>query len=612
MESHLIHLSWPALLMIASLLAPEGGLVPPEGIYKLSQFSGPFEVTYWLIRLETKNGELAGRVLDTYVRNSSVERITWQGDRLRIVLGGLPQAGVIQVVEEGSNENTAIFDGRPSATDRGTIRGWLETSSGLTAATLSKTDLTRLPRPNPGKVIAVPPLSKATHLIDRMLTLRRKGLQASAEGERAQLLKEASAAEAHAEQELPKLFQEIIERHTQSPAVFYAAFGLAAVEADKISAAKLGTLFESADKTASRHGLRWHAEFRMKLAEALARQQARTALALDIASRTDKELGPQESSTTQCRILKVLGAVQNKAGKIDEARKTMARLDLLENQLEREYLAALPFKEEPFTGRKTKSDRRVLMEFFTSAQSPFCTSAAAACAIVNKSYKPSELILLQYHVDLPLDGPSPLANAACEARRAYYKKRFGKEGDGIPASFFNGTPKAGGGVVFVAFADRKYTEYRKAIKPLLETAAGAKITASAVKQGDKVAIEVSVADLRSPGKDMRLRLVLAEERIAYTGRSKVPFHRQVVRAFPGGTNGFVLDEKESKHTAALDLNELRKELTNYLDNSTQRTPFPFPNSERPLDFRRLRLVAFVQDDASGEVLQVAQVDVVNK
>jgi hypothetical protein len=35
----------------------------------------------------------------------------------------------------------------------------------------------------------------------------------------------------------------------------------------------------------------------------------------------------------------------------------------------------------------------------------------------------------------------------------------------------------------------------------------------------------------------------------------------------------------------------------------------FPNSRRPLDLKNLRVVAFIQDDQTKEVLQAAQVDV---
>ena len=81
----------------------------------------------------------------------------------------------------------------------------------------------------------------------------------------------------------------------------------------------------------------------------------------------------------------------------------------------------------------------------------------------------------------------------------------------------------------------------------------------------------------------------------------------MVRALPGGADGFPIKEKTAKQTASVNLAELRKNLTSYLDDFSKKAPFP--NERRPLDLKRLKVVAFVQDDDSKEVLQAAQVDV---
>ena len=61
--------------------------------------------------------------------------------------------------------------------------------------------------------------------------------------------------------------------------------------------------------------------------------------------------------------------------------------------------------------------------------------------------------------------------------------------------------------------------------------------------------------------------------------------------------------------ADLDVAELRKKLIGYLDNyaATQR---PFAQVSRPLDLEHLRVIAFVQDDTTHEILQATQVNVV--
>lgn len=80
------------------------------------------------------------------------------------------------------------------------------------------------------------------------------------------------------------------------------------------------------------------------------------------------------------------------------------------------------------------------------------------------------------------------------------------------------------------------------------------------------------------------------------------------RAGPGGVAGVALKEKNSTHTAKVDLGRLREDLTKYLDEyaAAQR---PFPNADRPMEFKKLAVVALVQDDKTGEILQGVQVAV---
>jgi len=91
------------------------------------------------------------------------------------------------------------------------------------------------------------------------------------------------------------------------------------------------------------------------------------------------------------------------------------------------------------------------------------------------------------------------------------------------------------------------------------------------------------------------------------GGNQVRFHHHVVRAMPGGAAGFPLKEKAAKQSASVNLSELRQSLTTYLDEYGK--AHTFPNSRRPLDLKDLRVVAFIQDDQTKEVLQAAQVDV---
>src|SRR5262249_7997514 len=138
-------------------------------------------------------------------------------------------------------------------------------------------------------------------------------------------------------------------------------------------------------------------------------------------------------------------------------------------------------KPEKFAGRKTKSDRVVLVELFTGAQCPPCVAADLAFDALTKTYKPDEVILLQYHMHIP--GPDPLTNPDNEARFEFY----GDAVEGTPAVVMSGSPleSAGG-----SFEDGSglYKAYRKTLDQLLERPGKAKVTASATRKGDKIDI----------------------------------------------------------------------------------------------------------------------------
>jgi len=150
-------------------------------------------------------------------------------------------------------------------------------------------------------------------------------------------------------------------------------------------------------------------------------------------------------------------------------------------------------------------------------------------------------------------------------------------------------------------------EYRKLAEPMLETPARAQIQASAVRKGDKVHIKAGVRDLDNPGDKIKLRLALVEDWTRYKGRNGLSYYHQVVRAFPGGVDGVALKTKDFEHTAVVDLQELRATLTKYLDRAAKEEPFL--DNQRPMRLRDLSVVAFIQNDATQEVLQAMQVAV---
>jgi hypothetical protein len=57
----------------------------------------------------------------------------------------------------------------------------------------------------------------------------------------------------------------------------------------------------------------------------------------------------------------------------------------------------------------------------------------------------------------------------------------------------------------------------------------------------------------------------------------------------------------------VNLDELRQKLSAYLEDYAKE--HPFSDSDRPLDLKNLHVVALVQNDDSGAVLQARQVEV---
>jgi hypothetical protein len=146
----------------------------------------------------------------------------------------------------------------------------------------------------------------------------------------------------------------------------------------------------------------------------------------------------------------------------------------------------------------------------------------------------------------------------------------------------------------------------------MDKAAGVKL-GLAVSKGEKggYSAKATVSDREMPGEKVSLRFALAEERVRYAGGNGLRYHHMVVRSMPGGAKGFALTKKSSEQTVTFDPEEVRKELTRYLA-TFEKTQGEFPRPEKPLALSDLKLIAFIQNDATREVLTAVQVDVGEK
>jgi thiol-disulfide isomerase/thioredoxin len=400
-----------------------------------------------------------------------------------------------------------------------------------------------------------------------------------------------------------ELAKETLEQTTDAQVLAEAAIELVKDAGEKkAKAEEVRGWADKAFRSAEPYGLRWQRSIARRLAQALVKQKEFAPVAVEYARKLERLIDENEELAVQLDYLTTVVEVYEAAGRADDAKDLQKRLAELEEKDFAAYVKSAPFRPDPFEGRKGKSDRVVLVELFTGAECPPCVAADLAFDALAKTYKATEVVLLQYHLHIP--GPDPLTNPDSLARLEYYGNKI----RGTPTIFFNGKAAQGGGGP-IAQARRSYSAFREAIDPLLEKLPDAKIELSASQQGSVIDIKANVSELARTGDSIRLRFALIEEHVRYQGGNTLRYHHHVVRAMPGGPNGFALKQKSGEYTAKVDLNDLRSKLTQYLDEFAKEEEFPRP--DRPLSFKGLKIVAFVQDDDTNEVLQAAQVDVKN-
>ncbi|MFQ3591664.1 MAG: hypothetical protein SNJ82_00545 [Gemmataceae bacterium] len=389
--------------------------------------------------------------------------------------------------------------------------------------------------------------------------------------------------------EMDLLRDELTTKPLGSETVEIAMSLLSRARGENAKPAEVRAWAEKAVRSAELYGPEFARDILLAVAGILSEEKEFAAIALQYARRAERGLDAKEPPTAQKRVLEILATALERAGKADEAKETLARLKKLDFRI----------KPRPYAGRTAKSDRAVLVELFTGAQCPPCVAADLAFDALGKTYQDTEVVLLQYHVHVP--GPDALACPESEGRFNFYE-----EAEGTPAIFFNGKQAASGGGG-AEEALEKYNEYLEVINPLLERPAEAKLALRATRKGDKLTIEAAVSELAKPSEDLRLRVALVEKEVAYKGRNGLPVHHQVVRHMPGGEAGRAIAGKEGKFPLEVDLAAIKKNLNDYLDKVNEKRPFE--TKDRPMELKNLRVVAFVQNDKTNEVLQAVVVDV---
>ena len=447
-------------------------------------------------------------------------------------------------------------------------------------------------------------MAEVNALRSALFAARVKARQEKDEDEKAKLLKEATELQKVFDEKTPDLYKEVV-KETESPYAVGAAEALLSQAAKlKASADNVATWAKLIEADSKKYGTRIEQGSISRLATILAGQDGFAPIAMTYAERAANV--PNMTPKNRVGALKVLAMAQAKSGKTELAQKTEIEIAKIDEQLDTEYNATVPpFKPKKYEGRTDKSANKVaVMELFTGTQCPPCVAADVGYDGLLKSYKPQDVILIQYHLHIP--GPDPLTNADSVARSEYYNKVAEGAIGGTPSTLFNGKSLAGGGGG-MANSEKKYNDYREILNEKLEESTDIKLAGSLKRADDALTVTVDVTGMKEPKDTLKLRLLLLEDNIRYVGSNGVRFHHHVVRSLLGTGKGIaVKDLKDGKHTVTQSVKALQADLKKYLDEYNATSPFPYP--DRPLALKGLTVVAIVQDDATGEILQAIQLE----
>ncbi len=274
----------------------------------------------------------------------------------------------------------------------------------------------------------------------------------------------------------------------------------------------------------------------------------------------------------------------------------------LEEMLDAKYLVLnpMPFEAEPY-----KPNRVTLLEVFTGSGCPPCVAADLAADLAVERYG-ADLAMLVYHEHIPR--PDPMTTPQTTARFRYY------EGRGVPTLGIDGVTASGGGGRDAT--RRVYDRITKEIEKQLGLTADADIQLSAVLDGSTVKANAVVNSIQGESSDLRLHIVLAEEKLRYIGENGIRFHPMVVRSMAetdAGQGLIIEDKKSQSFNWNFDLDAIstaiKKHLDEYEAGGHRGSAFTFTEKKYEIDPKELVVVAFVQDEKTKSILQSIRVKV---
>ena len=283
--------------------------------------------------------------------------------------------------------------------------------------------------------------------------------------------------------------------------------------------------------------------------------------------------------------------------------------DGLEEYLNEVYKESIySFADEKVKPRPADGGNRVVLcELFTGTKCAPCMAADVATGGLEAAYEKSDVIVLRYHVRIAgPDGADPLESEDSWARYPYY------EPFGTPTTCVNGKQVENIGGPVLTYVKANYSRLREVIDPILaeKTDIKIKLTAAAKEGSLAISADVTGIDEQKLSDKLRLRLALAEDQIEYAAGNKIRFHEMVVRSMPGGADGIKPENGKLSYSETIKLADFKQRLVDYLADREEQVATVFP--AKPLELKKLHLVAFIQDEDTREILQAAAVPVTGK
>ncbi len=356
-------------------------------------------------------------------------------------------------------------------------------------------------------------------------------------------------------------------------------------------------------------GARYEQSCLAALASEIVWQNGFADIAMPYAERA--VLVPNMGAEKRMEALKVLAKVQKLLSKTDLLKRTQAEIAKLDDSIDAEYLAnEMPFTPSPYLGRTAKSANRVaVMEQFVGAQSHYCRDAEVAFHGLLKSYKPRDVVLIQYH--LHIEGPDPLTNTDSIDRNEYYAQLTPGFTRGVNSALYNGVQKSLPNVPNMnglGEPEKWYKQFGSILNTILEESIDIKLTGDMKRFDDKLSVTVVVDTTGAIGltDSVKLRLIVVEDTVRHVGLNGIRFHHHVARSLLGTGKGIsVKDLKDGKYTLTQSVKTLEADLNKYLNEYNAKRPFPGGLS-RLSALKGLKVIAIIQDDSSGEILQAIQ------